>query len=175
MPETPMPIEQLPPPRSRIWLALRVLGRAAELLHRAPKALPSHARGRTGEDLAYWCLRQRGYTIVARNLRLPGQEGEIDLIGFEGQPPCLTFVEVKTRSIEGQFAAEDAVDAAKRHHLIRIARAYRRRRAYTGPFRYDVVAIYGPDDANPRITLHRSAFSDSDWGRYRPDGSGRIG
>jgi len=137
-----------------------MLSRAAELARCAPRSLPIHALGQRGEDLAYWSLRRHGYTIVARNLRLPGQEGELDLIAFEGRPPSLVFIEVKTRSHEGQFAAEDAVDEAKRQHLIRMARAYRRRRSHRGPYRFDVVAIYGPDDDRPRITLHRGAFHD---------------
>ncbi|HVA64397.1 MAG TPA: YraN family protein [Terriglobales bacterium] len=155
--------EVLPLPRARVWpRLLRRVEWAAELLHRAPRRLAIHRLGQRGEDLAYWSLRARGYTIVARNFRRSaGQaapEGEIDLIAFEGTPPTLVFIEVKTRAREGEIAAEAAVDADKRHHLVRLAHAYRRRRGYTGPHRFDVVVIYGPEDERPRLLLHRSAF-----------------
>lgn len=63
------------------------------------------------------------------------------------------------------FAAERAVDALKRRHLIRAARGYRSRRHYSGPYRFDVVVIYGPEEEQPRLTLHRDAFGDTPTGR----------
>ena len=154
--------EQLEPPRRGPWR--RLLARTeqvASLLGRAPRQTPEHALGRSGEELAYWALREHGYTVIARNLRLRVPEGELDLIAYEGQPPELVFVEVKTRAREGQFLAEDAVDTAKRLRLIRLARAWRRRRHYAGAYRFDMVVVYGPDEARPRITLHRRAFSEA--------------
>lgn len=125
-----------------------------------PKLVPAHATGARGEVIAYWSLRQHGYTIVARNLRLPGREGELDLIAYQGKPPELVFIEVKTRTATGQVPAEDSVDVDKRQHLIRLARTYRRRRGYDGKFRFDVVAVYGPEGKTPRIELYRDAFQD---------------
>ncbi|MGH9412778.1 MAG: YraN family protein [Terriglobales bacterium] len=131
------------------------------------RACDAAAVGRHGEDLAYWFLRRQGYTIVARNYRAAsrklGGAGEIDLIAFEGALPTMVFIEVKARAQEGMFAAESAVNAAKRRHLIRVARGYRCRRHYTGPYRFDVVVIYGPDDKQPRLTLHRDAFRAPCW------------
>lgn len=122
------------------------------------------AVGCTGEELAYWCLRDRGYTIVARNFarqrRSPGLRGELDLVAWEGQPAEMVFVEVKTRTEESRFLAEDAVNAAKRRHLIRAARSFRFRRGHRGPYRFDVVVIYGPESNQPRVHLHRRAFHD---------------
>lgn len=133
------------------------------ILHQR-QALPSaHALGRRGEELAYWFLCQHGYTIVARNyrgVRRWAGAGEIDLIAFEGEPPVLVFVEVKARARQGLYPAEAAVDRAKRRHLSRLARSYRLGRHYTGPYRFDLVVIYGTganDDA-PKLTLHRGAF-----------------
>lgn len=160
------PSERLSPPRSftaRSWTALQALGRVRPWLFLGrvgPHRPQAHTTGAQGEQIAYWSLRQHGYTIVARNFRLAGREGELDLIAFEGKPPVLVFVEVKTRTRVGRFAAEDAVDAEKRRHLIRLARAYRRRRGYDGEYRYDVVAIYGPEGDMPRIDLYRDAFRD---------------
>lgn len=155
---------------------LRLSGRVVQLSKRwwpwrlGWRAAPGRRGvGERGEDLAYWFLRQQGYTIVARNVhagsRKLGGAGEIDLIGFEGAPPTMVFVEVKTRAHEGLFAAESAVDAGKRRHLVRAARGYRGRRHYSGPYRFDVVVIYGPDEEHPRLKLHRDAFRDPATGR----------
>lgn len=153
--------EILPAPRPNAWRRLlRGVDRIAGALRGAPERAEIHALGQEGEDLAYWTLRRHGYTIVARNFRLPGRKGEVDLIAWEGTPPTLVFVEVKTRTVEGNFPGERAVDAEKRKNLIRMARAYRRRRSHRGPVRFDVVAIYGPANPHPRVVLHRNAFFD---------------
>ncbi|MGH9393888.1 MAG: YraN family protein [Terriglobales bacterium] len=155
--------EILPPPRVRPWRRiLQGAERLAALLGRAPAEEASHALGRLGEEIAYWSLRECGYTIMARNLRLRAPVGEIDIVAVEGTPAVLVFVEVKSRSHESQFAAEDAVDAAKRRQLIRLARAWRRRRHYAGAYRFDMVVVYGPAMPRPRIILHRNAFGEAD-------------
>lgn len=149
----------VPPPSSlwRRWLAW-LTSRNTQA-----KALPSsRVVGCTGEELAYWCLRGHGYTIVARNYarqwHAPGLRGELDLVAWEGSPAEMVFVEVKTRTLQGRQHAENAVDAAKRRHLIRAARSFRWRRGYRGSYRFDVVVIYGPESARPSLHLHRRAF-----------------
>lgn len=146
-----------------LWRLDRLAGR----LGRMPPALPAHVLGRHGEEVAYWCLRRHGYTIVARNYRQASRAGEIDLIAWEGQGAerALVFVEVKTRAAAGLWAAERAVDRDKRSHLVRLARAYRRRRGYQGRYRFDVVVIYNSQAGAaatpvPEIKLHRDAFHD---------------
>ena len=65
-----------------------------------------HAARRTGirgETFAYWYLRRRGYTIIARNFMVPGMKGEIDLAGYDGE--VLAFIEVKTRTIAAEERA----------------------------------------------------------------------
>ncbi|MGH9486652.1 MAG: YraN family protein [Terriglobales bacterium] len=98
----------------------------------------------------------RNYRAASRSL---GGAGEIDLIAFEGVPSTLVFVEVKTRAKHGMVAAEAAVNAAKQRRLQRLAALYRMRRRHCGPYRFDVVVIYGPEDPKPHLTLHRAAFS----------------
>lgn len=162
MPIAAGPVELLAPPRSltaRSWNALSRLLRASAR-QRGPARRPADPIGARGEQIAYWSLRQHGYTIVARNFRLAGREGELDLVAFEGKPPGLVFVEVKTRTQAGLVPAAEAVDADKRRHMIRLARAYRRRRGHNGPYRFDVVAVYGPLERRPRIELYRDAFRD---------------
>ncbi len=138
------------------WFArcLIFLDRCALRLGRSPRLPAEHALGRQGEELAYWFLRERGYTIVSRNFRSPGIHGELDLIAWQDQQ--LIFIEVKTRQVAEESSAEAAVTLDKQLHLIRMARAYMRRRRYRGPFRFDVVAVYaGP---TPELVLYRDAF-----------------
>lgn len=125
------------------------------------------ARRRTGlrgETFAYWYLRRHGYTIVARNYRLPHPHGEIDLIGWDGD--VLAFVEVKTRTTKSGGPPEQAVHAAKQEAVERVARHYlarqaRRRREETGdvpPHRFDILAIESKPGAPPTVRLHKGGF-----------------
>ena len=89
--------------RALDWLAARML---------APEDIPPHLRtGRRGEEEAYFYLRRRGYTIIARNYRSPHHRGELDLVGWERDVLC--FVEVKTRTTRDVKPAEAAVDREK--------------------------------------------------------------
>ncbi len=89
--------------RALDWLAAKTL---------SPEDMPAHQRtGRRGEEDAYFYLRLRGYTIIARNYRAPNHRGELDLIGWERDVLC--FVEVKTRTKHDLKPAEAAVDRDK--------------------------------------------------------------
>ncbi len=102
--------------------------------------------GRHGEDIAPRYLRSRGYIVAARNWRPPQGGGEIALIAWESspkdQPPCLIFVEVKTRSTGEWSAPERAITPEKINSLRRAARDYiRRSKADPARVRFDVLAI----------------------------------
>lgn len=145
------------PLRPRLFRGLlRRLEGIAHRLGRAPGKPESHSIGQYGEDLAYWFLREQGYTIVARNYRRPPLRGEIDLIAWEGD--TLVFVEVKTRAVSGETAPEQAVHRDKRLQLVRVARYYRRRRGVRSRFRYDIVAIRHAGGRQAEVELHRDAF-----------------
>ena len=90
----------------------------------ARKSTGAHTTGVHGETFAYWYLRRHGYIIVARNYKVPGMKGEIDLIGYDGE--ILAFIEVKTRSSDDEAAGlpEDAVNKSKRRVVSRMARAF---------------------------------------------------
>lgn len=141
------------PLRARCLARLESL---AQKVHPRRPVNPQHLLGRQGEELAYWFLRRQGYTIVARNYRFPRRRGELDLIGWEGG--VLVFVEVKSRFRRDDYSALRAVDLDKRRQLIRLARAYRRRKGFVGRFRFDVVAVYQPHGSYPELELHRDAF-----------------
>ncbi len=124
------------------------------------------AFGAQGEELAYWYLRDRGFTLVARNYRHAGVGGEVDLIGWDGE--TLVFVEVKTRQSAEVRQAEDAVDRDKRRHLVLAARDYRRRAHLEVPYRFDVVSVYPHPNrgrrasGEPVVEHFRDAFSEAD-------------
>jgi putative endonuclease len=138
------------------WAARR--GLAEDLpAHGAAAKQQATRRGIRGETYAYWYLRRHGYTFIARNFRVPGLKGEIDLIGYDG--PVLAFVEVKTRS-GGPGLPEDAVTQDKRRALSRIARQFlTARRIPEAPCRFDVLAIEAPSGRRPVVRLHKSAFA----------------
>lgn len=123
--------------------------------------------GMLGENAAVRFLENLGFTIVARNVRVPiGRNrngglvrGELDIVAFDGE--TLVFVEVKTRNSIGGGPPESAVDSVKQGKLSKTARRYRRLIGPTdAPYRFDVVSIVWRDP-NPVIELHRNFFKDT--------------
>jgi putative endonuclease len=123
---------------------------------RRRKWTPTLALGRRGEDLAHRHLRQRGFTIVARNYRLSSGAAEADLIAWERD--TLVFIEVKSRETADFGPPERAIGEEKRVHMLRIARAYTRK---TGTpwerIRFDVVTVVLTKP--PLIEHYRDALS----------------
>jgi putative endonuclease len=107
------------------------------------------AKGRDGEATAEAFLAAMGYSVVGRNVRVPG--GEIDLVCVERG--TLVFVEVKRRDAARFGSALSAVDARKRRTLRSAAADYAQIVAPNARIRFDVVALDGA-----RTTLHRNAF-----------------
>lgn len=110
---------------------------------RSPK--PEHLRtGERGEALAYFHLREHGYTVVARRWHATRLKGDLDLVAWDGD--TLVIMEVKTRSARDLAPAEMAVDRPKKQMLRRMALAYRRRLPEPWrdivPVRFDVLSIY---------------------------------
>jgi putative endonuclease len=119
--------------------------------------IPFHLkRGKTGEQLAYHCLRKYGYRIVARNYRK--YYGEIDLIGWENG--VLVFVEVKLRKNSDHGLPQDAVNSAKRRQISRVAKEYRKRHhLHDINYRFDIVSIQG-NPGQERTEILKDAFKD---------------
>ena len=83
------------------------------------------ATGRLGEDLAACALERRGATIIARNARVPGVRGELDLIALDHG--ALVFVEVKARHAGNRRGPERpamAVGRVKQRKLRSLAVAW---------------------------------------------------
>lgn len=119
---------------------LRALDGAAAALRLAQRG-PEHLRtGNQGEDEAYFFLRKRGYTVIARNWRTPRRKGELDIVAWDG--PTLCFVEVKTRSKKAFVPAEAAVDREKQRELRAMAHEFLKMQKMAAQFRFDVIAVY---------------------------------
>ena len=88
--------------------------------------------GETGEQIATRYLEDHGYVILDRNYRRGHKE--VDIIALDHGE--LAVVEVKTRTNEDYFAAEQAVDHRKRQNLIRVANDYVRSHRRTEPLRF---------------------------------------
>ena len=83
--------------------------------------LPEHlALGVAGEDAAFFELRRKGYTVVARRWASGDVPGDIDLIAWQG--PMLCFIEVKARAHDR--AALESVGARQRARIERAASLY---------------------------------------------------
>ncbi len=123
-----------------------------------PAPDPRRGTARLGELLAAALLVLKGYRIEARNWRCA--QGEIDLVARRGD--LLAFVEVKTRTSRAAGAPEEAVTAAKRARLVRLAQMYLSRcRGPTPGCRFDIVAV----DASrfpPRLRHLPGAFRADD-------------
>ncbi len=109
----------------------------------------NQTKGREAERRAEAYLRDAGYRVIGRNVRLPN--GELDLVCVDGA--MLVFVEVKARGTKGYGSALSAVDANKRNTLRQLGADYAQILAPGARFRFDIVAIDGE-----RIALYRNAF-----------------
>ncbi|HEU5457194.1 MAG TPA: YraN family protein, partial [Terracidiphilus sp.] len=119
---------------------------------RFPALTPHLQTGIDGEEAAYFHLRRKGYTIVARRWSAGNDPGDLDLIAWQG--PLLCIIEVKTRTAHDFAAAESAVDPHKRRVLRRLTRSYIRQLALPQPppVRFDIVSVYLIPGKQPEIT-----------------------
>ena len=130
-------------------------------------ALPAHlGTGVEGEEAAYFYLRRKGYTVVARRWSAGNVPGDLDLIAWQG--PLLCFIEVKTRTARDMTPAETAVDAHKRATLRRLARQYIRQlpREAAPEARFDVISVYLVPGIEREFAHFENAFG---WSERRRD------
>lgn len=122
------------------------------------------AVGLEGEDAAYFYLRRKGWTVVARRWSSGELPGDVDLIAWDGTVLC--FVEVKTRTARDARPAEAAVDGAKRNTLRRLARQYVRQlgQETAPPVRFDVVSVYLTPGEKRECVSFEGAFGWSERG-----------
>jgi len=95
-------------------------------------------------------LQQHGLQTLTRNHRCRG--GEIDLIMQDGD--TLVFVEVRLRRNNSYGGALASVDRRKQQRLTIAAQHYLQVYPWTGPCRFDVVAL----DASGKPDWIKNAF-----------------
>jgi len=145
---------------SKVWLNSVERGLAGmDRMARHRHAKPAHlATGLQGEDAAYFYLRRKGYTVVARRWSPGHQPGDLDLIAWQGELLCI--VEVKSRTAHDMAPAEAAVDAHKRKMMRRLARQYMRQLPMqTAPqVRFDVISVYMVPGQKKEFVHFEAAF-----------------
>lgn len=105
--------------------------------------------GREGEDIVERHLRDLGWEIRGRNVRV-GRRDEIDVLALEPQDEMLVFVEVKTRNEPSDiFPAQLGAHRRKRQRMLRAARRWVALQDYLGGFRVDLICVEGG-----RVTRH---------------------
>ena len=96
------------------------------------------ALGQYGEARAEEYLRNKNYTIVAKNKRFP--QGELDLIAMDGE--TLVFVEVRTRSSDRYGTSAESITWRKQKKLRELAMCFLQDSdRYYPSFRFDVVLL----------------------------------
>jgi putative endonuclease len=141
-----------------VWKERRRARHTPQSPSRPSNSEAEHLRtGVRGETLAYWYLRQSGYTIVARNRRARSGKGELDLVGWDG--PVLSFIEVKTRNTADGGPPETAVSREKQKRIARAANEYLRRlRRKPLSYRFDIASVAWNPDAGLQVRLIKNAF-----------------
>jgi putative endonuclease len=114
--------------------------------------------GRWGEAWAARHLERRGFRILHRNFRF--HRNEIDLIARRGR--LVVFVEVKSRTGAGYGHPLEAVTAAKRREIGRVAQAWIQRHGRPGDeYRFDAVAVWRRRQGPPSVEHVEGAWR---WG-----------
>ena len=97
------------------------------------------SRGTSAEDRAAQWLSERGWRVLARNVRV-GPRDEIDIVAIDpGPPPALVCVEVRSARSRDFGSPEERVDARKVGHLYRAMRQVQHAPAL--PRRVDLIVV----------------------------------
>jgi len=109
--------------------------------------------GAWGESAAAKYLEERGYLLVARNVRTP--YGEIDIVTEKGG--IIIFVEVKTRTSKSLGPPEISVTARKQEHMIAAAEHYSQENKIDH-WQIDVIAVERKRNDTPEIIHFENAL-----------------
>jgi len=109
--------------------------------------------GQWGESVAAGYLEERGYSLVARNVRT--SYGEIDIIVEKDSLTIL--VEVKTRTSSSLGPPEISVSARKQEHMLAAAEHYAQENEIDH-WQIDVIAVEGKPGGHAVITHFENAI-----------------
>ena len=131
---------------------------------RLRKWTASAALGRRAEDLTHRYLQDKGMQVVARNWRVLGGRGEVDLIAWDNG--VLVFVEVKALQSDEYGSPDRAVTREKIYRIGCAAREYLRRAELEAtPVRFDVASIVLRPE--PFMEYNKDAFMPFERGARR--------
>lgn len=103
--------------------------------------------GAWGEQAASDWLKERGYCIVARNIRTP--YGEIDIVAELDN--VTIFVEVKTLTTNAGYLPEEKITFSKQRHMLNCAEYYCSEHGIDH-WQIDAVAVEGSLGHVPSVT-----------------------
>ena len=106
-----------------------------------------------GENVAAKHLEERGYTVIAQNVRTP--HGEIDIIAEKDG--FISFVEVKTRTSSSYGPPEISVTPRKQEHMVAAAEHYAQENEIDH-WQIDVIAVEGKPGRKPEIIHFENAI-----------------
>ena len=117
----------------------------------------TRARGDITEAHVIPRLRERGLTLVERNVFLGG--AEIDIVA-RASDDTHVFIEVRGRSDDRHGLPVETVDPRKQRQVIRAATTWLVRHDLWErvPVRFDVVGVTHPPDENPTVDWIENAF-----------------
>lgn len=112
--------------------------------------------GRWGEELAAQYLWRKGYRILDRDWKYGHRDLDIVALSPDG---VLAIVEVKTRRNDKFFEPEEAVTYGKARSLTMAANAYIKVHCIDAAARFDIIAVTGTPETEPRINHIEDAFT----------------
>lgn len=113
--------------------------------------------GVRGEEAVARYLRDRGFRIVHRNLRIG--RGEIDIVARKGDLICM--VEVKARTSETRGRGLEAVGHRKIRQLRKLGRLLARKEP-RARYRWDVASVIWDERGEAVVTYIENAFTETD-------------
>lgn len=114
--------------------------------------------GNLGERLAREYLERHGYKVLGQNVRV-GKHDEIDLVVREHG--VTVFVEVKTRTSDLFGLPEESITRRKRESIERAIVTYVRKHHEVSKVRFDVIAVFIPNDGQGTTLKHFRAVGGS--------------
>lgn len=112
--------------------------------------------GQWGEELATQYLWKKGYRVLDRDWKFGHRDLDIVALSQEG---VLVVVEVKTRRNDNFQEPEEAVTYNKVKSLTIAANAYIKMHHIDAEVRFDIIAITGTPQTEPRINHIEDAFT----------------
>jgi putative endonuclease len=111
--------------------------------------------GRRHEELAARHLKEQGFEILERNVRLGPDE--LDIVASDGDE--IVFVEVRARAADALVSPERSVSRGKRSRLFRAAARWLAEREMGDRYcRFDLVAIRIEPDGGVRLRHWPGAY-----------------